>query len=200
MKKDVLILGGLTAAVLLLGSTAKGQDHSRTPPISGGGASKWAGYGIPQGAKGDITESYLGVPLAGQRGISNNNPLNIKTYAWKSNYQYWKKELLWKDNTDGVFCQFELFAYGLRAALYLMIKYKTKYNINTIDGLIGRWDKPTAIHYMDYVANGSGFSRTQTIDLSDKATLKKLIKPMCELECSQYKLSDAQIDLAYSLL
>lgn len=206
MKKDTIILGGLTLATLLLGLTsASGQTNgngtgNNTPSTSGGGASDWVGYGVPQGSKGSITESYLGVPLAGQRGISNNNPLNIKTYAMNANYDYWKKELKWSDNTDGVFCQFELFAYGLRAALYLMKKYKTTHGIDTIDGLIGRWDRPTATHYMDYVSNGSGFSRTQIIDLTDKETLKRLIKPMCELECSQYQLSDAQVDLAYSLL
>lgn len=204
MKNNIAVLGGLTLATLLIGlNSASGQSAGAggsTPQTSGGGASAWPGYGVAQGTKGSITESYLGVPLSGQRGISNNNPLNIKTYAWKSNYSYWQKELKWADNTDGVFCQFELFAYGLRAALYLMRKYKTAHGIDTIDGLIGRWDKPTAYHYMDYVSNGSGFGRTQIIDLTDKETLRRLVKPMCELECSQYQLSDDQINLAYSLL
>jgi hypothetical protein len=198
-KKTKIVLGGLTAVVFFVANSAAAKDDNNTIPTGGGGAASWAGFGTYKGPAGSITESYLGMKTV--RGVRNNNVGNIKTNAFvSSTYQYWQKELRKEDNTDGVFCQFETFAYGLRAMIKLLKIYKTNHSINTIDSLISRWDKPTAQHYKDFVATQTGFSVNGIIDLHDKETLKKLVVAMVKLECGGFEVTGAQFETAYNIL
>jgi len=208
-KKTVALVAGGLFLFLGFSAFAKKDDSPSLPTGStgytsggcnGGEAINWQEYGVYIGSDGSLDESYLGMNLPNQRGIRNNNAGNIKTNFCNSNYNYWVNELGKSFNTDGTFAQFTGFAWGLRAMIKLLRNYKTKYGINTIDTLIARYDVPTAYHYMDFVAQNTGFSRTQIIDLHDKETLRKLVKAMVALECSNYQVSNAQFETAYSLL
>ena len=65
------------------------------------------------------------------RGFRNNNPLNIrKGSQWKG---------LASVQNDKSFCVFTDMRYGIRAALYLLLKYYTKYNLHTLYDIIRRW-------------------------------------------------------------
>lgn len=65
------------------------------------------------------------------RGFRNNNPLNIrKGSKWKG---------LSPVQGDKSFCVFSSMRYGIRAAIYLLLKYYTKYNLHTLYDIISRW-------------------------------------------------------------
>lgn len=191
-------IGAGIAIFLLMSKNANATDTNIPIGQTGGGAANWTGFGTYKGSNGSLDESYLGMKTV--RGIRNNNPGNIKTYCWLSSYVSWNGELTCAENTDGVFCQFKRFADGVRAMIKLLKTYKTKYQINTIDNLISRWDCPTAQHYKDFVSDETGFSISQIIDLHDKDTLKKICTAMIKLECDGFTLSSAQFETGYSLV
>lgn len=65
------------------------------------------------------------------RGFRNNNPLNIRKGSnWKG---------LALVQSDKSFCVFEEMRFGIRAALYLLLKYYKKYNLHTLYDIISRW-------------------------------------------------------------
>ena len=65
------------------------------------------------------------------RGFRNNNPLNIRKGSnWKG---------LSPVQSDKSFCVFSDMRYGIRAALYLLLKYYTKYHLHTLYDIISRW-------------------------------------------------------------
>lgn len=65
------------------------------------------------------------------RGFRNNNPLNIRKGSnWKG---------LSPVQGDKSFCVFSSMRYGVRAAIYLLLKYYKKYELHTIYDIISRW-------------------------------------------------------------
>lgn len=65
------------------------------------------------------------------RGFRNNNPLNIrKGSKWKG---------LSPVQGDKSFCVFTSMRYGIRAGIYLLLKYYTLYNLHTLYEIISRW-------------------------------------------------------------
>lgn len=65
------------------------------------------------------------------RGFRNNNPLNIrKGSSWKG---------LSPNQGDKSFCVFTSMRYGIRAAIYLLLKYYKIYKCHTIYDIISRW-------------------------------------------------------------
>lgn len=65
------------------------------------------------------------------RGFRNNNPLNIRKGSnWKG---------LAPVQSDKSFCVFTEMHYGIRAALYLLLKYYSKYQLHTLYDIISRW-------------------------------------------------------------
>lgn len=65
------------------------------------------------------------------RGFRNNNPLNIrKGSKWKG---------LSPVQSDKSFCVFTSMRYGIRAAIYLLLKYNKKYDLHTLYDIISRW-------------------------------------------------------------
>lgn len=65
------------------------------------------------------------------RGFRNNNPLNIRKGS------YWKG--LAPVQRDKSFCVFVSMRYGIRAAIYLLLKYYTQYNLHTLYEILSRW-------------------------------------------------------------
>lgn len=65
------------------------------------------------------------------RGFRNNNPLNIRKGS------HWKG--LSPVQGDKSFCQFISMRYGIRAAIYLLLKYYNQYQLTTIYDIISRW-------------------------------------------------------------
>lgn len=65
------------------------------------------------------------------RGFRNNNPLNIRKGSnWKG---------LSSVQRDKSFCVFTSMCYGIRAGIYLLLKYYKKYGLHTIYDIISRW-------------------------------------------------------------
>lgn len=65
------------------------------------------------------------------RGFRNNNPLNIrKGSSWKG---------LSSVQSDKSFCVFSSMRYGIRAAIYLLLKYYKVYGLHTLYDIISRW-------------------------------------------------------------
>lgn len=71
---------------------------------------------------------------------------------------------------------------GLRAIMYLLNLYYTKYNLTTIKGIINRYAPPIENQtsaYAQFVSNRSGFGLDQKLSKTD---LWLLIKPMVKME------------------
>jgi hypothetical protein len=68
------------------------------------------------------------------RGISNNNPLNLRHSP-----DTFKGEI---QSTDKSFEQYESIEYGYRAAFVTLYTYLTKYGCNTIEKIITRFAPP----------------------------------------------------------
>ena len=65
------------------------------------------------------------------RGFRNNNPLNIRKGSnWKGLAPF---------QSDKSFCVFSEMRFGIRAALYLLLKFYTKYHLHTLYDIISRW-------------------------------------------------------------
>lgn len=121
-----------------------------------------------------------------KRGIRNNNPLNIR----KGNN--WVGEAVSKDS------EFETFShhkFGFRAAAKLIKNYQTRYGLNTVALIIGRWAPPNENdtgNYARFVANQLKVGVDEPINVHDKNQLAKLIHAMSIMEVGRhYSLNDA---------
>lgn len=105
------------------------------------------------------------------RGIRNNNPGNIRRSAdsWQG---------LAPTQSDPEYFQFTSMVYGVRAAAKILRNYASRYGINTVAGIITRWaphvENPTAA-YITNVSRALAVSPTQTIDVNNEATLRRLL-------------------------
>jgi len=84
------------------------------------------------------------------RGIRNNNPLNIEENgtAWEG-----------KAGDDGRFVVFSSPLYGIRAAARILRTYASKYQLNTIAGIVARWapeNENDTDNYIDFVSKKTG--------------------------------------------
>ena len=65
------------------------------------------------------------------RGFRNKNPLNIRKGSnWKG---------LSPVQSDKSFCVFSSMRYGIRAGIYLLLRYYNQYDLRTIYEIISRW-------------------------------------------------------------
>jgi hypothetical protein len=112
------------------------------------------------------------------RGIRNNNPGNIRisSNAWQGKIS---------PNTDGAFEQFDTMESGIRALGKTLLNYSRLYGLNTVAGIIARWapghENPTDA-YVSAVAQRLGVAPSQTIMVSDRATLEKLARAIINFE------------------
>lgn len=101
---------------------------------------------------------------SGSRGVTNNNPGNIRKSkdAWQG---------LAAKQTDLAFFVFTEPKWGVRALGHILLNYYRKYNLRTISAIIARWapsvENPT-IGYAAYVANSVGVSPSAVLDVPAK--------------------------------
>ena len=120
------------------------------------------------------------------RGFRNNNPLNIrKGSKWKG---------LSPVQSDKSFCVFSSMRYGVRAAIYLLLKYYKKYELHTLYDIISRWapqNENDTWNYCKLVAHElhipTKYIPTLDLDLShDYQRLLDLIHAMIRVENGKY--------------
>ena len=127
------------------------------------------------------------------RGIRNNNPGNLV----KTNIE-WKGKII--PSGDTRFEQFINIAYGVRAMIKDIMS-----DIGpdtTLSDLIYQYAPPSdnnTIGYINYVSNKTGIGANQVLT-KDKATLKKLVFAMSEMENGGSYLIDTDFNQAWSLL
>lgn len=120
------------------------------------------------------------------RGFRNNNPLNIrKGSKWKG---------LSPVQSDKSFCVFTSMRYGIRAAIYLILKYYKVYELHTLYEIISRWAPATennTYNYCSIVAHELDlpFKFIPTFDLDllhDYDCLYRLLCAMIYVENGKY--------------
>ncbi|MCL9777051.1 structural protein [Vibrio methylphosphonaticus] len=127
------------------------------------------------------------------RGIRNNNPLNIRisNSAWTGKVT---------PSQDKAFETFSDSKYGFRAAAKLIRNYQSLYGLNTIDEIIARWapsHENDTRNYSQFVAGQLNLSPSTALNLSDSNLLARLVHAMSIMEVGRYySLSDAQQGVA----
>ena len=128
------------------------------------------------------------------RGIRNNNPLNIRRVAGTN----WKGALPQRGSGEGAFCQFSSIEYGIRAAYCILNTYKRKYQAVCIEDIIARWAPPSendTAAYIRTVCKLTGFGGKERLT-EDK--WPQLVAAMAVVE-SGLKLSDETIQKGFEL-
>ena len=101
-------------------------------------------------------------------GIRNNNPGNIRTSGLD-----WEGAV----GEEGGFVKFDGPIAGGKALIRNLMAYNTKYGLDTVEGIIGRW-APAAENntraYVDAVANGMGVGAKDPLDMRNPTVLAKL--------------------------
>lgn len=116
-------------------------------------------------------------------GIRLNNPGNLEQgQPWKG---------LAEKQLHSRFCTFVSPVFGIRAMARVLIGYQTRHDLRTLDQIIAKYapkynnngtrENDTA-SYINFVAKSTGFSRAETLDLTDADTLAKLIPAMIRME------------------
>ncbi len=95
------------------------------------------------------------------RGIRNNNPGNIRhgSSQWQG---------MSAKQTDPEYIQFDDPVYGIRAMAKLLTNYQSRYGLDTISELIGRWAPPNeniTSAYIAAVSKNIGVSADHKIDV-----------------------------------
>lgn len=120
------------------------------------------------------------------RGIRNNNPLNIRIG------NDWQGEA---KSRDAEFETFEHSKYGFRAGAKLLRNYQHIYKLHTIEQIINRFAPPNenhTSHYAGFVAKKMGVAVNAPIDLSNDKTLANMMLYMSIMEVGHhYEFSDA---------
>lgn len=124
------------------------------------------------------------------RGIRNKNPMNVRRSSSR-----WLGQC--NTITDKQFCQFSHFMFGVRAGLYLLIKYHFVYGLN-LEDMISRYapssdhnDTSSYIHYCKCAVEGEvPYSYNWYFNL---------VRKICLIE-SGYKLALLMFDKAFDLL
>lgn len=131
------------------------------------------------------------------RGIRNNNPGNIR---WSCTWQGLKVD---GKEQDKDFCVFIKPEYGIRAMAKILLNYKNLYKINTVAGIIHRWAPPSennTVAYINHISKELKTEPDETIDVSNKNVMLKLIKAIITHENGEQPYSDETIMKGISLV
>lgn len=119
-----------------------------------------------------------------------NNPGNIRNSSIKFLGETSKPTDTFKSFID--------ISHGIRAMISLLNTYRSKYNLNTIEGIISRWAPPTDNNdtdaYINYVAKDSGIKPTSIIS---KPFLPFIVKAMSRVE-NRRPVTLAEAQTAYN--
>ena len=146
-----------------------------------------------------ITMSPSDAEGAAPRGIRNNNPGNIK------HGDTWKGEI---KSTDRTFEQFKDAEHGIRAIGVLLRTYNTKYNLDTVDGIISRWapkSENQTQNYINFVSKQLGVTPRTKLNLYykgqiyNRTALKALVNAIIRMETG-YRYPDATIEGGLNLI
>lgn len=115
------------------------------------------------------------------RGFRNNNPLNIrKGSKWRG---------LSSVHSDKSFCVFISMHFGIRAGMYLLLKYYKQYQLCTIYDIISRWapkNENDTLSYCRQVAGLLGINEkyigSLDLNLNNWSNLYELISAMILVE------------------
>lgn len=113
------------------------------------------------------------------RGIRNNNPGNIRWGdKWKGLDECGREK-------DKSFCVFTEPEYGIRALAKILRNYRDLHKITTVAGIIHRFAPPienNTVAYINHVSKELGVDADETIDVSNKNVMLKLIKAIIKHE------------------
>ena len=155
-----------------------------------------SGLATSSGGGSVATLSYLG--RAGlPKGMRNNNPGNIRL----SN-NAWQGKIPPSQNTDGAFEQFQTYAYGIRAMIKNLLSYYNS-GLNTLQSIIYKWAPPADANdsaaYVNFVAMRTGLYPTQSLDLRNETTMRKVVMAMSEMENGSPAVTAEQFNYAWAL-
>jgi hypothetical protein len=127
------------------------------------------------------------------RGIRNNNPGNIRLgIAWDG---------LATTQTDPDFCQFTTAQFGIRAIEKILLTYHSE-GLNTITAIISKWAPPVENNtqaYIDAVCASSGFTATQTIDVTEMIQATAIVEAIITHENGEQPYSQEIIQEGIAL-
>ena len=143
------------------------------------------------------TLSYLGQSGL-PRGMRNNNPGNIRisTNAWQGKVPAGQ-------NTDGAFEQFSAYIWGIRAMIKNLISYQQQRGLSTLRQIISTWAPSTENDtnaYISRVSSATGIGPDQTLDLSNRGTMQKVVQAMSAVENGRPAVTPEQFAYAWSLV
>ena len=113
-------------------------------------------------------------------GIRLNNPLNIRYSA--------NNDWVGQVGSDAGFSEFDNIGSGFRAADKLLGNYKDLYGVSTLAGAVNKWAPPNendTATYIKQVAQWSGISPDENIDLADPRIRRALLSAMTRKETGQ---------------
>jgi len=121
-----------------------------------------------------------GLPLPNlPRGLSNNNPHNIKLTNIK-----WSGKVPNNRNTDGVFEQFFVLSDGYRASVVNLLAYKNL-GYNTLRKIINHWAPYDGGNYLNFVSNQSGIAPDEVLInkfYNSASSVWNVLEPMAVFE------------------
>ncbi len=130
------------------------------------------------------------------RGIRNCNPGNVI-----------RDKTIWRgmaadQSTDSRFVVFVAPAWGIRAACEILMNYQIRHGLHTVDGIINRWAPPIEndTHaYADAVAKALNVAPTDSIDVTQPATLNLLVRAIIQHENGVQPYDDLTVDTGVNL-
>lgn len=158
----------LTGILLLLGIIGLVQK-GKGPGVVGEGES-------PTGLQPADWTPGSGLP----RGIRNNNPGNIKRSATP-----WRGKIPQSNETDPIFEEFVDKPHGTRAMIKVLQTYQSRYGLNTIRKILGRYapnsENPTST-YVSYVAKHAAMGVDIPFNTKSVTDMRPVIKAMAQFE------------------
>ncbi len=112
------------------------------------------------------------------RGIRNNNPGNIRRTS-----ETWQGQKT--PGNDASFIEFETPVYGLRALMRVLLVYRLRYGLDSVESIINRFAPPhenATDHYIHAVSKALGVKRTDFIDVHDSKTMMTLARAIVNHE------------------
>ena len=133
------------------------------------------------GEGGSVDRVFTGiVETFVPRGIRNNNPMNVR-----------KTAIDWKGEVIGTDTEYETFADpcdGIRAGSRVLLNYKRRHGLRTVNGIISRYapttENPTAA-YIAAVSKALQVGAQDIIDVEDPNTLARLATAIIRHENGQ---------------